>query len=193
LINGHGAGFELTGQMMLGLPQSGRERDTATAARLVDLGVKCARIYPAVILPGTEMYDMHRRVEYTPISLDEAVFRACEAKKIFDAGNIKILRIGLHSSGNINNCIGPYHPAFGELVEGEIMYEKLYKSIKNIDIAVTDKSGGIIIETAGCNISKVAGHGRRNILRLETEFAKNIKIAENSNLNINGEFNIRCI
>lgn len=179
------SGIDLTGQIMLGLPESNREKDIKTAERLVSLGVKSARIYPAVILQGTELYDMYNRGEYTPIRLEEAVYRAKEIKKICDTHSIKILRMGLCSSDNINldNCIGPYHPAFGELVESEMIYEKLCADLEKIN------SLDIVIETAKKNISKVTGHGKKNIIRLREKFSKNIKIVENND--INGEYNIK--
>jgi histone acetyltransferase (RNA polymerase elongator complex component) len=183
LINLSGIG--LTGQIMLGLPGSSREKDIITAERLVRLGVKSARIYPAVVLRDTELYNMHGRGEYEPVSLNEAVYRAKEIKKIFDNNDIKILRMGLCSSDNINldNCIGPYHPAFGELVEGELLYDKLCADLELID------ANDIIIETAKKNISKVIGHSRVNIIKLQAKFSKNIKIVENND--IKEEYNIK--
>ena len=189
LINS--AGFGLTGQIMLGLPNSNRDKDITTAQRLADLGVQSARIYPAVILQDTELLNMYNHGEYTPISLDEAIFRAKEIKKIFDAHNIKILRMGLCSSDNINlnSCIGPYHPAFGELVEGELMYDKLCADIANIIAECDDTNAPLIIEARKKHISKIVGHGRKNIIRIEAKFSKNIKIVENNDINV--EYNVR--
>ena len=199
LINLSGIG--LTGQMMLGLPESNREKDIKTAEKFVNLGIKSARIYPAIVLRNTELYNMYERGEYTPVSLDEAVYSAKEIKKIFDKYNIKILRMGLCSSDNINleNCIGPYHPAFGELVESELIYEKLCEDIAGESPAacgrhpLLPKGAGIgsdiIIETSKKNISKVVGHGKANIIRLQEKFSKNIKIVENND--INREYNIK--
>jgi len=183
------AGIGLTGQMMLGLPGSSREKDIKTAEKLVDWGIKSARIYPAVILKETELYNMYERGEYTPIGLDEAVSRACEIKKIFDARDIKILRMGLCASDNINleSCIGPYHPAFGELVKSELIYEKLCTDI--VKYGILGVSNDIIIETQKRNISKVIGHGRANIIRLQEKFAENIKIVETDDINV--EYNIK--
>lgn len=178
-------GIDLTGQIMLGLPESNRVKDAATAERLAELGIKFARIYPAVILRDTELYNMYERGEYAPVSLDEAVCRAKEIKKIFDARDIKILRMGLCSSENINltDCIGPYHPAFGELVSSELFYDRLCKDLAEIN------SRDIIIETAKKNISKIIGQGRKNIVRFEGKFSKSIKIVEDND--IKEEYNIR--
>ena len=178
------AGIGLTGQIMLGLPGSSREKDIATAGRLADLGAQSARVYPAVVLENTELYGMYKRGEYAPLSLGEAVWRAKEIKKIFDARGIKILRMGLCSSDNISlgSCAGPYHPAFGELVESELFYERLCADLEQIG------PRDVLIETARKNMSKIVGHKRGNIIRLQGKFAKNIKIVENDD--INGGYNI---
>ena len=180
------AGLNLTGQIMPGLPCSDYDKDIQTAEKLVNLGIDAARIYPAVILPGTELYNMHKRGEYTPLSLDEAVLRTKEIKKIFDVNGIKILRMGLCSSDNMNtnDCIGPYHPAFGELVESEIMYDRLVEEIcrgapQNHPAAAAAplRGGELEIRVNPEYMSKVIGHKRKNIERLRERFpGKNIKI-----------------
>lgn len=172
------SGINLTGQMMLGLPESSREKDIETAKRLVNLGVDCARIYPAVILSGTELYTMYKRGEYEPLSLDEAVFRAKEIKKIFDLNHIEILRMGLCSSDiNESDIIaGAYHPAFGELVESEIIYDMLVEELRRDAQCASDRND-IIIRLNKKNMSKVVGHKRKNIERLG-----NIKIIEDNNI-----------
>ena len=170
------AGINLTGQMMLGLPGSDRNRDIETAEMLVNLGVNAARIYPTVILKGTQLYDLYKNGGYAPLSLDEAVFRAKEIKKIFDKNNIEILRMGLCSSDIKESDIvaGAYHPAFGELAESEIIYDMLAEEIENYKGACA-----VIIRANKKNISKIVGHKRKNIERLKEKFAiREIKIIE---------------
>ena len=160
------AGINLTGQMMLGLPESDRQKDIATAAEIVKLGANAARIYPVVVLKNTKLYDMYKNGLYEPLNLDEAVFRAKEIKKIFDLNGLEILRMGLCSSDIAESDIaaGPYHPAFGELVENEVIYEKLVEKIKNTN----DKN--IVIYINKKDMSKTVGHKRKNIERLNCVF-----------------------
>ena len=184
------SGIDLTAQIMIGLPESSRAKDIETARQLADslcFNIKNARIYPAVVLPNTELYNMYKRGEYAPVSLNEAVNRAKEIKKIFDKRNVNILRMGLCSSDeiNLNSCIGPYHPAFGELVEGELIYDELYRELLKNDFNNSDE---IIIETSEKNMSRVVGHGKKNIARLQKKFSKNIKIIRNDN---NDDINFR--
>jgi len=170
------AGLNLTGQMMLGLPRSSREKDIATAAGLADIGVDCARVYPAAVLPDTELCAMFRRGEYAPLDLAEAVYRAKEVKKIFDLNNIKILRMGLCSSdiGPASVVAGAYHPAFGELAEGEIIYDMLSDEIDKIC------APSVTIFANKKNISKIVGHKRRNIDRLREKY--NVAVIEDDSV-----------
>ena len=171
------AGLNLTGQIMLGLPGSSRVKDIETAARLVELGIDSARIYPTAVLPGTELYDIYKRGEYAPLELGEAVFRAKEIKKIFDSHNITTLRIGLCSSDIKNSDIiaGAYHPAFGELVESEIIYDALVEKIEN------NINKNIIIYADKKDMSKYIGHRKKNIERLKNRFPdKIIEIKESA-------------
>ena len=175
------AGINLTGQIMPGLPASDREKDIETAEKLVNLGIDSARIYPTVILRNTRLYDMYKNGEYEPLGLDEAVFRAKEIKKIFDLNNIEVLRMGLCSSDikDLDITAGAYHSAFGELVESEIIYDKLVEEIEKIG----DKN--IIIRANKKDMSKVIGHKKKNIERLKEKFnLKDIKIIEDNNINL---------
>ena len=196
IIKSAGVNLNLTGQMMLGLPCSNRGKDIATAEKLADIGVDCARVYPAAVLAGTRLFDMYKSGEYVPLSLDEAVFRAKEIKKIFDLNKIKILRMGLCSSdigkgrnGSTVIAAGPYHPAFGELVESEIIYDRLAEEIQEMcsngyqpphtDTRDTRDTESIIIRVDKKDMSKTIGHKRKNIERLKKRFPdKNIIIAE---------------
>ncbi|MCL2095638.1 MAG: radical SAM protein [Oscillospiraceae bacterium] len=177
------AGINLTGQIMLGLPGSNREKDIETAEILVKLGIDSARIYPAAVLEDTELCELYRNGRYEPLSLDEAVFRAKEIKKIFDYNNIKVIRMGLCSSDidiNDSNIIaGVYHPAFGELVESEIIYDRLAEETEKICRGAHCASGGVIIRMNDDSLviyadkkdmSKTVGHKRRNIERLKEKF-----------------------
>ena len=62
--------------------------------------------------------------------------------------------------------MGPFHPAFRELVETEIYYNFLKK--------ISDREKKLDIETAEVNISKIVGIKKANRLRLKEYF--NIKI-----------------
>ena len=73
-----GAGLELVGQMMTGLPGASKEDETETARKIVSLGACAARIYPTVVFKGTRLSEMAESGEYRLLSRGETVDR-CEA------------------------------------------------------------------------------------------------------------------
>ena len=118
-------GFNLVGQMMVGLPLSTREDELATADEISQL-CGAARIYPTVVFRDTELCDMLDH-GYTPLTLDEAVSRCADLLSLFAERRIKVLRVGLCASENLtSDCggsaviAGDYHSAVGELAYNEL-------------------------------------------------------------------------
>lgn len=122
-------GFELGIQLMIGLPGDTRETCLMSARKTAELSPSLARLYPTIVLDDTELKKMYLTGEYIPLSREEAVFRTKEMYKILDDAGITIMRVGLKSTeiigegGAING--GTYHPAFRQLVEGEIAKERI--------------------------------------------------------------------
>jgi histone acetyltransferase (RNA polymerase elongator complex component) len=112
------AGLVLGHQMMLGLPRSGFTEEWFTARRIKELGAEQVRIYPVIVIKGTELAEMWRRKEYRPLSEEEAVERAAKLISYFEANDIKVIRCGLHPSEGLLSgeeyLAGPFHPAFGQ-------------------------------------------------------------------------------
>lgn len=122
-------GFELGIQLMIGLPGDSLESCMMSARETEKLQPSLARLYPTIVLDDTELYEMYMRGEYTPLSREEAVSRTKEMYRILDDAGITIMRVGLKSTdiigegGAING--GTYHPAFRQLVEGELARDRI--------------------------------------------------------------------
>lgn len=122
-------GFQLGIQLMIGLPGDSLEKCIYSAEETVKIGPAIARLYPTIVINDTELYNQYQRGEYQPLSQEEAVLRTKEMYKILDDAGINIIRVGLKSTdlinenGEING--GTYHPAFRQLVEGEIARERI--------------------------------------------------------------------
>lgn len=171
-------GFDLVGQMMIGLPNSTAESELATARFILSSGAVGARIYPTVVFRDTELCDMTCSGEYTPLSLDEAVERSAGALEIFIEGGVEVIRIGLQSSDNLINpdsyVAGPNHSALGELVIGEVYYNKICKKL--LDASASREDNIKILVSRG-SLSKAIGQNRKNKLRLGREY-KNLSFGE---------------
>ena len=66
------AGFSLGLQMMTGLFGQSAESALDTAEKLIALSPDTVRIYPAIVMPDTELAALYQRGEYVPQELDEA-------------------------------------------------------------------------------------------------------------------------
>ena len=179
-------GFELVGQMMIGLPGSTLETELATADFIIGCGAKAARIYPTVVFYGTELCAMALEGEYIPLSLDNAISRSAAVLEKFVDASIDVIRIGLCSSDNLLSdktyFKGPNHPALGELVENELYYRKIVKKLSDLDI--TDINNLEIFVSKGA-LSKAIGQKRKNKIRLQNDFGlKRVNFFERSDLRL---------
>ncbi len=155
LIKAHG--FSLGLQMMTGLFGDNNQKALDTARALAELTPDTIRIYPTIVLEGTYLCELYRRGEYTPQSVEEAVDLCSQLLPIFKAKNIKVIRLGLHSLDEAAYVAGPWHPAFGELVESRsyrITAENMLKKHKN---------GSYTIFVNEKEISKLVGQHRSNL------------------------------
>lgn len=177
-------GFDLVGQMMIGLPMSDGDSEIETAKLICELGASEARIYPIVILKNTHLTKMVESGEYIPLNESELVGRSASVLEVFRNNGVKVLRIGLHSGTELNSgeeiACGYYHPAMGELVEGELYYRELEKRLMTLDspkkITVTVPRG---------ELSKAIGQNGRNRRRLTEKLGLiSIKFKEGEALSI---------
>lgn len=140
-----GEGFTLGLQMMIGLPGDTLENARYTAQRIIELKANNTRIYPTLVIKGTQLESLYWKGEFSPLSLDEAVNWSKELLLIFEAGGVDVIKLGLHPSEGLLNgeelIAGPFHPSFRELVLTEIWSDLLrpftQKEGENIEVYVT--------------------------------------------------------
>lgn len=116
-------------QVMLGLPEDTIQKSILTAKRLIKLKPETVRIYPTVVIKGTRLAEIYKKGGYKPLNIKEAVEWSAKIADIFEKGNVKVIRIGLHTlerEGLKRNILaGPYHPAFGQMVRSRQMRDKI--------------------------------------------------------------------
>lgn len=180
------SGFSLGLQMMTGLYQSTPERDRRTAEQLADLHPDTIRIYPTVVLKGTELDDLYQRGAYVPQQLDEAVMLCAELLQYFEERNIRVIRLGLHDSESLrkNMTAGAYHPAFRELCESEILYRNALAAMKQKGI--WEGTAEFFIHPS--SVSRFVGQKRTNLLRLQ-QVGVTAVVRQDSRLS---KYEVRC-
>ena len=84
-------GFILGHQMMVGLPDSSEKDDIQTAKDLIKLKPKMVRIYPVLVIKGTELEREYQNKEFIPLTVSQAVERSKEILKLFAKKKIHYL------------------------------------------------------------------------------------------------------
>lgn len=167
-------GFILGHQMMVGMPESTEKDEIKTAEDIIKLKPSLVRIYPMLVIKGTELARMYSKGEYTPLTLDQAVERCKELYYMFSKKDIEVIRIGLQPSGEIIDpskdgssvLAGPFHPAFRQLVEGSMWYDSISERIKDIN----NKVKKIEIRVNGEDVNNVIGNKKVNIEKLKKNY-----------------------
>jgi histone acetyltransferase (RNA polymerase elongator complex component) len=112
------AGIRLGLQLMTNLPGDTPDRALESARGTADLGPAFVRIYPTLVLAGTDLERLWRNGTYTSWSLEETVEVVSRMAAIFRERGITIARIGLPPMEGRESYIlaGPLHPRLGDLV-----------------------------------------------------------------------------
>lgn len=157
-------GFSLGLQMMTGLYKSDIQKDLYTAETFVKINPDTVRIYPTVIMKDTKLAELYLNGEYTPYSLEKSVNLCSKLIELFEKNNIKIIRLGLHYSDSlVNNSYGDnYHPAFKELCENMLFYNKFIEKAK--DFPDLNEIKTVVINSK--SLSKFLGQKRSNVKKL---------------------------
>ena len=172
-------GFEFGVQMMTGLYGDTKEAALETAKKLIALSPDTARIYPTVVLEGTELERLYRLGEYKPQTVEEAADICSELLLMFHESDIRVIRVGLHSGGNVEEgfVAGAYHPAFREICESRIYLRKVLAEIERQGT----KPGEIEVTVGSSFVSMMSGQKKSNSEKLR-EMGYNLKIKQDKNM-----------
>lgn len=189
-------GFNLGHQMMVGLPESSEKEDIQTAKDLIKLNPKMVRIYPVLVIKGTQLETEYNNGDFTPLTVGQAVERSKEILKLFNKKKIQVIRVGLQNTDTITDptgkgsevVTGPYHPAFGQLVEDAIWYDRIVDKIKKINAKVVK----VEIEANFKDINNIIGHKKENINKLKETYAVITTVKENAKIK-QGKFKINVL
>lgn len=176
LIREHG--FELGLQIMTGLYSDSVEGSIKTAKRVIEIKPDTVRIYPTIVLKDTDLGALYEDGKYSPQSLGEAIELASRLYTMFTENGIRVIRLGLHSIEERAYLAGPWHPAFSELCQSQIMLNKAIKLL--------DEKGRYTIYVGKSDVSKMIGQKRSNISHLEAMgyYCKVKEKSDLSNLNL---------
>jgi histone acetyltransferase (RNA polymerase elongator complex component) len=179
-------GFHLGIQTMTGLPGDTRKKCLETAKKVISMSPEIVRIYPVLVIKGTELERLYRKGEYIPQTLEEAIGLCAELLELYEASRINVIRIGLQSNESISEgpesevSAGPVHPAFRQLVESKRMLQRLDAMIEAQGLAGVSE---LQIFTGTENVSNIIGQKKSNLEYLKRKFSiKNIKVKNEDSL-----------
>ena len=159
LIRSHG--FSLGLQMMTGLYGAAPETDIATAEQFIAIHPDTVRVYPTVIMRGTELATLYQNGDFVPYTPEQSVELCAKLILMFEKADITIIRLGLHYSDRlVRNSLGDnYHPAFKELCEGKIFDDRFLAAAKAVGsrrlvVTVHPKSLSKLLGQRKCNLKK---------------------------------------
>lgn len=170
-------------QIMLGLPKDNFQKDINTAQEVCRIKPDICRIYPSLVIRDTPMETMFVTGHYSPYTLEQAVHICTIIYSMFISEDIKVIRVGLQPTEDINDgaevVSGPFHPAFRELVESSIINEMIFKHLKNI------KSNHIKIEINPKNVSKLYSNKKYYFNKFKDVYFKgNVSVKQDASLSM---------
>lgn len=159
--------IELGLQMMVGLYGDTLDGSLRTAQRIVALHPDTVRIYPTVVLRGTELARLYESGAYHPPGLAQTVDACAGMLELFEARGIRVIRMGLHASPDVEGQMiaGVYHPAFRELCESRLYLRRIRQELEKQGI----RTGRITVYGNPRELSKLTGQRRCNLDALKAQ------------------------
>lgn len=162
------AGMALGAQLMPGLPGDTPATSLASLREVLALDPDFFRIYPTLVIAGTRLAELYRAGEYAPLSLADAVSLCKELLTTAFRAGVPVVRIGLQPTAELESegtvLAGPYHPAFRQLVEGELYLDLTRKLATDLP-----RGSDVTIFCAPSRVADVAGQRRGNLETLRRE------------------------
>lgn len=179
-------GFTVGIQTMTGLPSATEKSDLDTAKAVCLLVPAFVRIYPTIVVKETALSRSFSEGTYRAQKLEDAVSLCVKLSDIYESAGIPVIRMGLQSSDNISRdgdvMAGPYHEAFGQLVQSKRMLNRIIDSLDNYASDPCKPRGfkefkSVIIYVEKTRVSDCIGQNRMNAEILKEKYGFiNIKV-----------------
>ena len=155
-------GFSVGAQLLPGLPGDTGQKSLDSVVGVLGAGAQFIRIYPALVLSGTQLAEFYNAGTYLPPNLEEGVHIGARMLHICLKAGIPVVRIGLQAEDGLSAegavMAGCWHPALGQLVKGQLFHDLVVMLAQRFTL--TDE---LKLFCHPERLSEVQGHGKRNI------------------------------
>lgn len=156
------AGLGLGIQLLPGLPGMAPDPDglfPADVALALAQSPACLRLYPCVVLPGTELARRWAAGDYVPWSAAQAADLLGQALLACWEAGTRVIRMGLAPQDGLAQSIlaGPWRPALGQMARSRALFAHVRKKIKGWG------RRPLLLLTPRSALSDILGHGREMV------------------------------
>lgn len=157
-------GVSVGAQLMPGLPGDTPAKSFNSLKRVIAVGADFLRIYPVIVLRGTELARRFQSGEYVPMTVEEGVQLCKVLLHESMLCSVPVIRIGLQADEGLNKTTvlgGCWHPALGRLTRSELYFDLLCTLLSGVPPGLP-----CTILCHPSRVSEVTGQGRINLTRL---------------------------
>ncbi|MGD0587016.1 MAG: radical SAM protein [Oryzomonas sp.] len=184
-----GEGLAAGAQLMPGLPGDTPASAFGSLERVIAAGAAFVRLYPVVVLQGTELARRYQAGDYHPLELDQGISLCKQLLHKAMLAGTDVIRIGLQAGDGLNSATvlaGCWHPALGQLVRSELYFDLLRQLT-----ALLPHDALFRVACHPSRLSDVIGQKRRNLTRLRPSGAS-IPVRPNDSL-LAAEVMVECL
>ena len=161
-------GMKVGIQLMPGLPGDSEDTFMKTVDKVIQIRPHMVRLYPCIVIRGTELAEWYEEGRYRPLGLEEAVRICRESCFQLETRGIPVIRIGLMSSPSLLQqgqiVAGPWHESFGFLVRSGIYLKKIESVLPRPGEATR-----IVLRVHPRDIPLVRGHKNQGLRLIENK------------------------
>lgn len=129
------SGLQLGIQLMPGMPGMNAGDFSRDLEQTVATAPAAVRLYPCLVLAGTELAAHYASGKFAPWPLDKTIPLLVEAQLAFWRADIPVIRMGLAPQDSLDDggiLAGPAHPALGSLVRGLALCRYIKKELARL-------------------------------------------------------------
>lgn len=170
-------------ELMVGFPDSTKIDEMESVKYLMRFRPKVIRIYPVLVIDGTDLAVAYKNKEYEPLTLTQAVERSKELIYILNKKKIKAITVVDINEENLNKeqvkvIAGPTHKDFPQLVEDSIWYDSIVSRIKKYNSKVKE----VKVEVHPNNVNNIIGYEKENLEKFKELYSVELQVIPNEDI-----------